>query len=75
MIKSLDVKKDYRGRIEVNRRLQPFGAKGTGNGQAVGSAAIEVYCLGDIAAVEGMDLPCNAQVSNFLVVVPLFGSK
>lgn len=75
VLKSLDFKKDYRGRIEVNRRLQPVGTEGAGSGQAVGSAASGVYCLGDIAAVEGMDLPSNAQVSRFLVVMPLFGSK
>ena len=75
MVASLDVPKDPQGRIKVDRRLQVVEANtdvsGTtevtatdtaaASGGGGGGAAAGVYCLGDIAAVEGLDLPCNAQ--------------
>lgn len=66
LVESLDVPKDLRGRIEVDRRLRLVSAAvGEGDGRAGGvGAAGDVYCLGDIAAVEGLDLGCNAQVYN-----------
>ncbi|CAM9358203.1 unnamed protein product [Pylaiella littoralis] len=65
LVESLDVPKDLRGRIEVDRRLRLVSAAvGEGDGRAGGvGAAGDVYCLGDIAAVEGLDLGCNAQVA------------
>lgn len=76
LVDSLDVQKDSRGRIEVDRRLRLIGAAaaaaaeadgvgvGGGGGEGGGGAwRDDVYCLGDIAAVEGLDLGCNAQVS------------
>eukprot|EP00752_Nemacystus_decipiens_P007502 g6703.t1 len=75
LVGSLDVRKDSRGRIEVDRRLRLAGeaaasapaADGgiSGGGGGGGGTAVrgDVYCLGDIAAVEGLDLGCNAQVA------------
>ncbi|CAN0063684.1 unnamed protein product [Ectocarpus sp. 12 AP-2014] len=57
LLKPLDVRKDARGRIEVDRRLRLVDAARSAGG--VG----DVYCLGDIAAVEGLELGCNAQVA------------
>ena len=56
--------KDSRGRIKVDRRLKLSGARteANSNSETTMDAAAEVYCLGDIAAVEGLDLVCNAQV-------------
>ncbi|CAB1104784.1 unnamed protein product [Ectocarpus sp. CCAP 1310/34] len=57
LLEPLDVRKDARGRIEVDRKLRVVEAAGSAGG--VG----DVYCLGDIAAVEGLELGCNAQVA------------
>ena len=72
LVESLDVQKDSRGRIEVDRRLRLVGAAtpkaadgvidGGGGRGGDGAGRDDVYCLGDIAAVEGLDLGCNAQV-------------
>lgn len=71
LVDSLDVPKDSRGRVEVDRRLRLVAAAaaadgvsgGVGSGGGGGGAGgDDVYCLGDIAAVEGLDLSCNAQV-------------
>lgn len=67
MVASLDVPKDPQGRVRVDRRLQVVGGSTDGIDAAETSsiattAAAGVYCLGDIAAVQGLDLPCNAQV-------------
>lgn len=57
LLDSLDVSKDPRGRVQVDRRLQLVDAPGGGSLNTG-----RVYCLGDIATVEGLDLACNAQV-------------
>ncbi|CAM9279335.1 unnamed protein product [Ectocarpus sp. 6 AP-2014] len=56
LLDSVNVRKDASGRIEVDRRLRLIDAAGN---DGVG----DVYCLGDIAAVEGLELGCNAQVA------------
>lgn len=58
LLASLDVDKDPRGRVKVDRRLQLVGARG-----GAATEAADVYGVGDIATVEGLDLPCNAQVA------------
>lgn len=45
--------------MEVDRRLRLSATTAGGGGDGGGG---DVYCLGDIAAVEGLDLACNAQV-------------
>lgn len=71
LVDSLDVQKDSRGRIEVDRRLRLVGAAAAAaDGASVGGGGgmagrDDVYCLGDIVAVEGLDLGCNAQVCVF----------
>jgi len=70
LLDSLDVRRDPRGRVEVDRRLRlavPGGVDGGAGGHAHGG----VYCLGDIAAVEGLDLGCNAQVRLLLLLLLL----
>ena len=69
MVASLDIPKDPQGRVRVDRRLQVVGGGTDGGDSAENSAtattaaaAAGVYCLGDIAVVQGLDLPCNAQV-------------
>lgn len=57
LLASLDVDKDPRGRVEVDRRLQLVGAR-----EGAATKAAGVYCLGDIATVEGLELACNAKV-------------
>ena len=66
VVASLDVPKDPQGRVRVDRRLQVVAGSTDGNGAAETSATATtatagVYCLGDIAAVQGLELPCNAQ--------------
>lgn len=58
LVASLDVEKDEQGRIGVDRRLQIIDAVREGGV----SLTTGVYCLGDIAAVEGLNLAGNAQV-------------
>lgn len=67
LLDSLDVSKDSKGRVQVDRRLQLVNAAG-GDASKTG----RVYCLGDIATVEGLDLVCNAQVCDCLCVCVCF---
>lgn len=65
VLDSLDVPKDSRRRIMVDRRLRLISGSSSAGGKdgaAAMSPTADVYCLGDIAAVEGLDLACNAQV-------------
>lgn len=71
LVSRLGLAKDGRGRVEVNRRLQPRRRAGqaAGGGDEDASATGEgeawadgVYCVGDMASVRGMDLNPSAQV-------------
>lgn len=62
VIESLDIPKDSQGRILVDRRMRIAGAAAGRSGADESPSG--VYCLGDIAAVEGLDLASNAQVEH-----------
>lgn len=69
LLASIDVAKDPRGRLEVDRRLRLTRSEASGTFEYDSSASsgsgfpsAEVFCLGDVAAVQGLDLGANAQV-------------
>lgn len=69
IVASLDAQKDSKGRIEVDQCLQLIEAESEADsGREVAlPVSAGVYCVGDIAAVRGRDLPCNAQVHGHIV--------
>lgn len=72
-VASLDAQKDSKGRVEVDRRLQLIEAESEADSSSKIAlpATAGVYCVGDVAAVRGLDLPCNAQV----LVLPMFKKR
>lgn len=72
LLDSLEVPKDGRGRVEVNSQLQVMVSetyRGGDNEMPVPSTveadyAADVFCMGDAATVQGMDLRSTAQVQD-----------